>query len=149
MRSFDQRDDPTQINGVDSNFISRPPSPHALVRGKLGSTPQVESVDSSVLPSETRIIQLVDLFFAEFGMLFPYIYKKTVLDGLVEFKTANFHHVRRSWLCLLNTIMAFATSLTLPDPQKQNETAKADVYLHRAFKSLPNTSLKPANLETC
>ena len=115
----------------------------------MGSTPQVEPANSFVLPPEGRIVHLVDLFFAEFGMLFPYIYKKNILDGLVEFKTANFHRVRRSWLCLLNTIMAFATSLTSPDPQQQSDAANADVYLHRALKSLPNTSLKPANLEIC
>jgi hypothetical protein len=96
------------------------------------------------------MIRLVNQFFSGIGLLFPYIYKKAVLDGIEEMKMTHFYGVRRSWLCLLNTIMAFATCVTTTlQDRKENCTAEADFFLQRALKLLPNFALKPANLESC
>lgn len=134
---------------VNVNYISRPPSPPPLSPEKLRSANRSGSVnDVYALPPKSRIVQLVNLFFAEIGMLFPYIYKKNVLEGLTEMKLTHFYGVRRSWLCILNTIMAFATCLaTVPNDSLDIAAAEADVFLQRALKLLPNITFKPANLE--
>jgi hypothetical protein len=106
-------------------------------------------VDCFFLPPEAKIIRLVDMFFSSTGMLFPYIYKKSVLDGLVEMRTRQCG-VRRTWLCLLNIIMAFATCITgAPEWGRENCAADADAFLQRALQLLPNIALTPANLEAC
>jgi hypothetical protein len=143
-----QQSTASAASNTDTDYISRPPSPPALSRGKHRRTATTDPVDCFALPPETKIIHLVNLFFSGTGLLFPYIYKKSVFDGLTEMKTTQFYGVRRSWLCLLNTIMAFATCVTAtPYGRKENCASEADIFLQRALKLLPNIALKPANLE--
>ena len=138
------------VSSADSTYISRPPSPRPLIHETLRSNARTDPVDVFILPPETKIIHLVDLFFTDMGLLFPYIYKRSILDGLAEMKTTHFRGVRRSWLCLLNTILTFATCLTAtPYERKEDCAAEADVFLQRALKLLPNIALEPANLEVC
>ena len=139
-----------EVGGADANYISRPASPRPLVHETLRSNSRADPVDVFVLPAETKIVYLVNLFFTDMGLLFPYIYKKSVFDGLADMKSTQCRGVRRSWLCLLNTILAFATCLTAnPYERKEDCEAEADVFLQRALKLLPNIALKPANLEVC
>ena len=136
---------------MNVNYISRPSSPPPLSLEKLRSATRSASIDDAyALPPKSKIINLVNRFFTETGMLFPYIYKKWVLDGLAGMNLTHLHGVRRSWLCLLNTIMAFATFLApVPNDSVETGTPQADVFLQRALKLLPNITLKPANLEMC
>ena len=137
-------------NSTATNYISRPHSPRAVPRGKYHLITRADPVDCFALPPEAKIIHLVNQFFSGIGLLFPYIYKKAVLDGLKDMKMTHFYGVRRSWLCLLNTIMAFATCVTTTSQdRKENCAAEADFFLQRALKLLPNLALKPANLESC
>ena len=85
-------------------------------------------------------------------MLFPYIYEKSVLDGLDDLTESNLAQlcgVRRSWLCLLNTIMAFATFLVaVPKPQ-ESSAIQADGYIQRSSEVASRHYSQPANLEMC
>lgn len=92
------------------------------------------------------MLELVDRFFTGFGMLFPFLYKKTFLDGIADMESASFHGVRRPWLCLLNTIMAFASSGAVYPHRGQNQ-ADAEIYMQRGLKVLQDISLQSANLE--
>jgi hypothetical protein len=133
---------------TDTSYISRPPSPPASVRGEYHFPHKTNPVDCFALPTEEKIIRLVDCFFLGTGVLFPYIYKKSVLDGLTEMKTKQPYGMRPTWLCLLNIIMAFATCVTATsEERRENCAAEADTFLQRALKLLPNISLTPANLE--
>ncbi len=133
-----------------ANYLSRPHSPRAAPQGRHHPTARADAVDCCALPPHAKVIQLVKLFFSGTGLLFPYIHKKSVFDGLEEMKMTNFCGVRRSWLCLLNTIMAFATCVTTAaHDRKENCAAEADLFLQRALALLPNLALKPANLEAC
>ena len=123
-----------------------------MVSEKLASAPTFGSLNAFAfaLPPTHVIIQLVDTFFSQTGMLFPYIAKKSITDEIVNLDPlGRFNGIRRSWLCLLNTIMAFATVLTSDDEQKQDNVAKADTFFQRALKLLPNVTLQPANIEIC
>ena len=102
------------------------------------------------LPSNDVILRLVDKFFShQIGLVFPYIYKKRVIDEVAKLSSPGFGGIRRSWLCLLNTIMAFGTALTTDHDSNENNIATADIYLQRALKLLPNVALQPANIEIC
>ena len=133
-----------------ADYLSRPHSPRAAPRERHHAAAAAETVDCFALPPDTKITHLVNLFFSGMGLLFPYIYKKSIIDGLEEMKMTHFYRVRRSWLCLLNTIMAFATCVTTASHNRKQEcAAEADVFLQRALALLPNLALKPANLEAC
>ncbi|KAL3448201.1 fungal-specific transcription factor domain-containing protein [Aspergillus insuetus] len=132
------------------NPVSRPPSPHSHPPHASLSTDQPSwGHDIYALPSHGRIIELVDAFFSRPGMLFPYIYKKWVLNELGEGPLIHLHAVRRSWLCLLNAIMAFAAALGDGRSRPtRNCTEEADVFLQRALKLLPDLAKNVATLET-
>ncbi|EXJ54849.1 uncharacterized protein A1O5_12915 [Cladophialophora psammophila CBS 110553] len=130
----------------DSTHFSRPVSPNPSSRRNQPLSLAVDDVNCFILPKKETIIELLDRFFTGFGMLFPYIYKKTFLDGIADMESASFRGVRRPWLCLLNTIMAFATSGAVYPHRGQNQT-DAEIYLQRALKVLQDISLQSANLE--
>lgn len=130
-----------------SELISRPPSPSALINEKSGRYSRVERLNIFALPSMHIVSKLVDQFFCGTGILFPYIHKKSIYDGIAEMSSNGFRGIRRSWLCLLNAIMAFATVVTpLQDHQIQG-SINSEVYLQRALKLLPPVWLQPANIE--
>ncbi len=134
-------------DGNLASHISRPPSPYAMVCEKLTTPPRFERLNIFELPSTTVITELVDKFFGSAGMMFPYIYKKSIYDGIGILKRLSFRGIRRSWLCLLNTIMAFATVLAPSQEHKEESISKADMFLQRALQLLPNVALQPANIE--
>lgn len=136
---------------VNVSDVSRPSSPRLQSRWYSESNfpPQLPR-NAYDLPPRWKIIGLVNAFFDRPGMLFPYTYKKCILDGLEHGKDASLHSVRRSWLCLLNTIMAFST--ILGDSSRNSiETSftEADAFLQRALKLLPDLAVETANFETC
>jgi hypothetical protein len=137
--------------GAALNYISRPASPPTLSPDQQRPQPRAEiGEDLIALPPHATVVELVNLFFSEIGMLFPYVYKTWIFDGLAKMRPPHRDGIRSSWLCLLNTMMAFATCLAQEsDISGQDNVAKADVFLRRALKLIPNTAVKQANLETC
>ncbi|KAF9892272.1 hypothetical protein FE257_002049 [Aspergillus nanangensis] len=102
------------------NRVSRPSSPHVTRSTGRDSWSQ----EPYVLPPRAKIIELVDAFFTR--------------------------PVRRSWLCLLNAIMAFSAALGAGknDTPAQTCTDEADVFLQRALQLLPDLAKNVATLET-
>lgn len=136
---------------ININDVSRPSSPH--LQSHWRSDPDFSSrlpANAYDLPPQWKIIGLVNAFFARPGMLFPYIYKRWILDGLGHGEDTPLHGVRRSWLCLLNTIMAFSTILG-DSSGNSSETifTEADAFLQRALQLLPDLAVETANFETC
>ncbi|KAK5040721.1 hypothetical protein LTR13_003021 [Exophiala sideris] len=129
-----------------SAHFSRPVSPSPYSGQACPLDPSIEDVNCFILPTKEKILKMLDSFFTGFGVLFPYLYKKSFLDGLADMETASFRGVRRPWLCLLNTIMAFASSGAVYSHRGQNR-ADAEIFLQRALKVLPHISLQSANLE--
>lgn len=143
-----RQDRPDLVNISD---VSRPSPPRLQSHWKFDSElPSRLSKNAYELPPRWKIIGLVNAFFARPGMLFPYIYKKWILDGLDHGQNAPLHGVRRSWLCLLNTIMAFST--ILGDStwiSVESSFTEADAFLQRALQLLPDFAVETANFETC
>ncbi|KAK5673854.1 hypothetical protein LTR17_027842, partial [Elasticomyces elasticus] len=120
--------------GIATAYVSRPHSPKPAPKGPSACVGNSQSVDVFALPGEQNVIILVDRFFNGMGLLFPYIHRKAILDGLRDANTSNFHGVRRSWLCLVNTILACATCVTSgSDGLEDTCAAQAEIYLQRAL----------------
>lgn len=146
----------SHINDVVQAFHAHPTESNSPKDD--GDSPSLPSqdqqrVDSSVnnanafmLPKKEKIIEFVDQFFAGFGAMFPYLYKKSILDGLKDLESSSFKGARRPWLCLVNTIMAFATTSDVHNLPGHDRTP-AERFLQRALKWLPDVSLRCANLE--
>ena len=125
--------------------LSRPVSP------PLPSTrPKPKAMHPYTLPSRAVILRLVDLFFATTGLFFPYIHKKTIVNMVEELDLGRCTGIRKSWLCLLNAILAIGTSLDVDNgrPIKSRES-ESDIFLQRALTLSPWTISNTASLETC
>lgn len=136
---------------VNISDVSRPSSPHLQShwRSDSGFSSRLPR-NAYDLPPRWKINGLVNAFFTRPGMLFPYIYKKWTLDGLEQVQKNSLRGVKRSWLCLLNAIMAFST--ILGDSSRDSiETPfiEADAFLQRAHQLLPDLTVETANFETC
>jgi hypothetical protein len=124
--------------------ISRPPSP--LSRSKT----DLSSVNSCELPSRTEILRLLEVFFSFTGQFFPYISKASITQVIIESDLVRFKGVRKSWLCLLNAILAMSTTLDGEnDAEAEFRESRSDIFFQRAFILSPRIIPNSANLETC
>ncbi|KAL7793969.1 fungal-specific transcription factor domain-containing protein [Trichoderma afarasin] len=144
--------DPTRALPVDARMegammsISRPASPIAGAQSldhSLSAT-----VDVYSLPPEADMLHLIRLFFADTGMLFPYVHEGSLLEEFAAAKQNNFTSIRRSWLCLLNMILAFATCVSArPDLPVERNAAESDVFFKRAQALSGKMAYRTANVE--
>ncbi|KAI1839904.1 hypothetical protein JX265_005750 [Neoarthrinium moseri] len=127
--------------------VSRPPSPsprssEAWINDKGGQ-------DCLRMPPSYQMEALMDQFFADPGALFPYVHQETFMGTYWEVKRSGFKRFRRSWLGLLNAILAVATaastSVTLTS---MNRAARAEVFFARAHSLCMNQMIGGANVET-
>ena len=127
-----------------SAAISRPSSP-LLPNGDF---PQKLS-DALYLPPREEVLRLVERFFATTGAFFPYINKNALIETINNYAANSSLALRKSWLSLLNAIMAIGTSLTLTDSQDiAFDEARANRFLQRAMDLSPWLTSNSANLET-
>ncbi|CAG9988603.1 unnamed protein product [Clonostachys byssicola] len=134
----------SRVNG-ELLRVSRPASPVTNPQVFPGAS---DIVDVYVLPPEAETLHLVSLFFRDTGMLFPYIHEQSALDGVKAVKRGGFGAARRSWLCLLNMILAFVTCIsTQPNQPVEQSAADSNVYFKRAQKLSGNLTFKNVNIE--
>jgi hypothetical protein len=106
------------------------------------------AVDVYSLPPEEDMLHLIRLFFADTGMLFPYVHEGSLLQEFAVAKQNNFTSIRRSWLCLLNMILAFATCVSArPDLPVERNAAESDVFYKRAQALSGKMAFRTANVE--
>ncbi|KAL7908084.1 fungal-specific transcription factor domain-containing protein [Trichoderma velutinum] len=144
--------DPTRPLPVDARMegammsISRPASPIAGAQSLDYSLSA--AVDVYSLPPEADMLHLIRLFFADTGMLFPYVHEGSLLEEFAAAKQNNFTSIRRSWLCLLNMILAFATCVSArPDLPVERNAAESDVFFKRAQALSGKMAFRTANVE--
>ncbi|PNP47973.1 hypothetical protein THARTR1_10392 [Trichoderma harzianum] len=144
--------DPTRTLPVDARMegammsISRPASPIAGAQSLDHSLSA--AVDVYSLPPEADMLHLIRLFFADTGMLFPYVHEGSLLEEFAAAKQNNFTSIRRSWLCLLNMILAFATCVSArPDLPVERNAAESDVFFKRAQALSGKMAFRTANVE--
>ena len=65
----------------------------------------------SVLPPPAEIEALLRVYFHSMGLFFPFLHEPTFWDTYRQFKDGGFRKVQRTWLGLLNMIMAMAINI--------------------------------------
>lgn len=115
------------------------------------TSPAIRSqfVNIRSLPSESRALHLIRLFFSDTGMLFPYIHEQDIMRTYSAARRNKFTAVSRSWLCLVNVIFAFATYISArPEQPAEKNAAESEVFIERAQALSVDIDLKSANLES-
>lgn len=127
----------------EGDFVnaSRPP----MSSGRRSSKQRKETIFT--LPSQTETLRLVHKFFSDTGILFPYIYPPTFLETYHQMVRENFTSVRRTWLGLLNMILAMSTITTCPNDTLADTRTESDVFYQRGVELSGSEILYGTTLE--
>lgn len=109
------------------------------------STSELHHVNPLALPSESQTSRLLELYFNETGLLFPFIQKNYVLATYNSAKAKNLQGMRKSFLCLLHSILAMAAHIDDDPGASPND---AETFYQRALALQSRIDLKMANVET-
>ncbi|KAJ5653397.1 hypothetical protein N7490_000400 [Penicillium lividum] len=107
-----------------------------------------DKVNVFALPPQSETLALIHLYFSETGLLYPYIYPPTFLATYHHMAQENFAGVRKSWLGLLNMILAMAT-ITAESNGVSADTriAESDVFYQRGLGLCGGELLRGTTLE--
>ncbi|EMD93153.1 hypothetical protein COCC4DRAFT_75864 [Bipolaris maydis ATCC 48331] len=113
--------------------ISRPPSPIPILTGHFDAASV--GTEPFILPPQQDTLHLIELYFRSTGTLFPYIDKEGFLQTYRQLVSTNIVSVRRSWLGLLNVVLAMATNANTDYDatlSAQERTYRSNIYFRRA-----------------
>lgn len=152
----------TRVGDVDQAL----PSPSDRVREVAGgmSVSRPHPVDDEVnaggygrlhggvniyaLPSEVRMWSLIKEYFQKTGQLLPYVHEQSFCATYFEMRKSNFTMARRTWLGLLNIILAMATTLHVETSiSSDKRIEESDVYYQRANGLCDKESRRNISLE--
>jgi hypothetical protein len=130
---------------AEGGFVnaSRPPSP-------TRQTPHDKrpKVNIFALPPQSETLALIQRYFSETGLLFPYIYPPTFLETYHQMTSENFTKVRRTWLGLLNMVLAMATITAMPGGARADaRISESDVFYQRGLGLCGSEILRGTTLE--
>ncbi|UKZ96562.1 uncharacterized protein TrAFT101_011345 [Trichoderma asperellum] len=133
--------------GIVNVSKSRPPSP-GPTPGRADNLTRNAGVNIYALPSEERTWSLIQQYFLKTGQLLPFIHEPSFCKTYVQMKSERFRAVRRTWLGLLNIILAIAASLSAKDDiPVDKRIQESDIYYQRANGLCDRDSKRNASLE--
>lgn len=126
--------------------VTRPPSPSNL--NPDGS--KEEDMDPQALfnlPSDEETLRLIQSYFANTGVLFPYIHEETFFKTYKEVRSTGFRN-KHCWLGMLNVILAMSTSASIGGTlSAEKRAARSNVFFSRAVTLCTNRIRRGASLE--
>jgi hypothetical protein len=91
---------------------------------------------------------LIKEYFQKTGQLLPFVHEESFCATYFDLKRSNFTMARRTWLGLLNIIMAMATTLFVEAGMSAEERIEeSDVYYQRANSLCDKESRRNTSLE--
>ena len=93
----------------------------------------VADANTYFIPDEIQVHSLLDQYFTNTNILYPFINQESFLATYENALRSNFDGIRRTWLGLLNILMAFG-SITSVDPKINgaDKIQSAEVFYKRA-----------------
>lgn len=136
---------PSQTGGGMLNVSTFRSSDDSRSRGQALSK---NEVNIFALPSEDRTWSLIQIYFEKTGQLLPFIHEASFCETYFRMRADNFKRVRRTWLGLLNIVLAISTSLhTEGDLPAGRRIEESDIYFQRANGLCDRDSKRNATLE--
>lgn len=106
------------------------------------------AVNIYALPSEARTWSLIQQYFHKTGQLLPFIHEQSFCETYFQMKKERSRKVRRTWLGLLNIVLAIAASLsTKGDMPAEKRIQESDLYYQRANGLCDRDSKRNVSLE--
>lgn len=131
----------------DGGFVSasRPPSPPGRIDGLRFDQ---RGKDIFKLPPVSETLSLIKQYFTNTGLLFPYIHPPTFLQTYEEMVQDSSKRVRRTWLGLLNMVLAMVTITASPyDAPANTRAIDSDVFYQRSLGLCRDEILRGTTLE--
>jgi hypothetical protein len=127
--------------------VTRPHYVHGEINESTLNLPQ-RSVNIYTLPPEAYTWKLIKEYFQKTGLLLPFIHEESFCETYFQMKEANFSMARRTWLGLLNMILAMATTLSVDGyASSQERIEESDAYYQRAHGLCEKESRTNISLE--
>jgi len=106
-------------------------------------------VNPYVIPAENKARHYITLYFANTNVLYPYLHQPTFLDDYEAALKDGFAKVRRTWLALLNLVMAMASrASTEEDVSTEEKYAAAEVFYKRGYALCNGHLLRMTSLDS-
>jgi hypothetical protein len=110
--------------------------------------PETSHIDLFVLPAPEDTIRLITAFFTQTAALFPYIHRESFWGAYTAVGDNDWTKVRRTWLGLLNMVLALATSAVVDSRvPATNRMAASNVFYRRAVDLCRERMMRGATLE--
>ncbi|KAJ5830443.1 putative transcriptional regulatory protein [Penicillium chrysogenum] len=129
--------------------VSRPSSPMSQSATWAPNNHQQDAATSSIfyLPPDQETSVLIDQYFGNTGLLFPYIHEDTFRESYAQLRQ-NSAGTRRTWLGVLNMVLAMAThTTTLPMGKVDKRQAQSEAFYARADGLCSQHVMNGASLE--
>lgn len=113
------------------------------------SSKDIHTLGVNLLPPDEVMKRLISAYFANTGLLFPFIHQQEFLDTYVRFQASGFRtDVRRTWLGLLNMILAMATCTSCwEDSGSETHFEESDIFYRRAQELCQTQMFRGTTLE--
>ena len=108
------------------------------------------AIETNILPPDGETQKLIRCYFSNTGLLFPFIHEQTFVETYEQMRHQNYRaNVRRTWLGLLNMILAMAVCTSdWAEDGTAYRPEQSDVYYRRARELCKIQMLRGTTLET-
>ncbi|KAH8146559.1 uncharacterized protein LAJ45_09506 [Morchella importuna] len=137
-----------QSSATSTRFMSARASPAPLDSGSEFEA-RTGNVNIYVIPPRKRVLHYVTLYFQNTNILFPYLHQPSFLETYEEAQKEGFTKVRRTWLALLNLVMAMGSRASTEREVSAEEKYKAaEVFYQRGWGLCDGHFLRLASLDS-
>ena len=106
-------------------------------------------VDPYILPPDSQMTSMLNVFFTDINWTWGCVHELTFRDTFSLARENGFKHVRRSWLGLLNIILAMVSRRNTINTDSENVVRDdSGLYFSRALVLITRTIFRGPNLET-
>lgn len=125
---------------------SRPISPSGCHTNRRED---IQTIQINVLPADHETKRLLRCYFSNTGILFPFIHEQSFFETYDRVRSDNFRKdVRRTWLGLLNMILAMAVcTASWANEGASDQLQQSEIYFRRAQELCKSQILRGTTLE--
>ncbi|KAI5801062.1 fungal-specific transcription factor domain-containing protein [Pyronema domesticum] len=130
-----------------SEVQSRPLSPGAM-NGSAEFEFRPGNVNIYAIPTEHKVRHYISQYFQNTNVLYPYLHQPTFVQTYEHALKDGFTKVRRTWLALLNLVMAMgARTSTETDVSTEEKYKTAELFYRRGYALCNGYFLRLASLD--
>lgn len=140
-----------EYNLLDMGLLNASRAPTPSPRPATNSRSQSQKDTLYSLPPANVCRGLIERYFSNTGLLFPYIHKESFNESYEKLEAGKFRQARRTWLGVLNMILAMASTTAVHENNikgAKQRMQESEVFYQRALGICQSQMLRGTSLET-